>query len=908
MDDYTRFKVVKFVKKKSDTTAALLSMVADYITPQKLSIKCIRTDNGGEFEGEFRRELDRRSITHEHTPPDTPQYNGVAERALGLLREKAIILMEELDDVINVPREKLWAQARLFACDVTNKSTTTSTNEGKSPYELWFGKSPTAYHLRPFGTVGYARQSVREHKMAPKGEKCVFMGIPRNVPTGTVSVLLVRSRNIVEKQAVQWIDGPKKTGRDDRGMKPAGGDIIVERGTPQLNVQELGQEQHEHEWQETISELEGETQGALSDHGEDTQEVLSEDEREQQHEEGGAEARSASLEGPTVPALRKLTIDGNVPPILSSRTRSRKPYTGVEGGALHCFLPAIEAEEENGVEDVLACDDGGQMAMQATLDVSEPRNRRQVMESHEWDEWRKAEETERLGMVENCVYDQVARPKDKLVIGTKMLYKPKIGQDGKVEKYKCRLVAQGFWQVEGVHYTEKYSPTPSAASIRMLLATAAAKGGELRHFDAEQAFLKADIDEEIYIEIPEEFQKFPGAVGRLNKAIYGFVQAGRCWNNKFCDDMTAIGFEQAKVDPCVFRKVVDGEAEMVVVVHVDDILAHAKDQATMNRFAAELGRKFKLKDMGEAEYYMGCHITRNRKARKLKFDQHLYVESMVKRFNVKKEAKIPAASGVQTLSKVDEPQNPEEKEEMKMFPYREAVGALMWAATMARPDIACAVRAVARFCKNPGLAHMKAVMKIFQYLLHTKEWGITYGGQGCGLCMEAYTDSDFGACLDTRRSVSGAVLMLAKGAISWHSRMQEVTAAGTSEAEYVALSEVVKDVLFLRQVQEFMETSMRVGAVNVFEDNEGAIKLATNKHASRRTKHIDVKHHLVRDASDAQRVRVAYVRSEDQHADLLTKPLDVKKFCKHAKFILNVVGFDEVFFLCGQVVRMSSRE
>ena len=358
------------MKKKSDTTAALLSMVADYITPQKLSIKCIRTDNGGEFEGEFRRELDRRSITHEHTPPDTPQYNGVAERALGLLREKAIILMEELDDVINVPREKLWAQAMLFACDVTNKSVTTSTNEGKSPYELWFGKSPTAYHLRPFGTVGYARQSVREHKMTPKGEKCVFMGIPRNFPTGTVSVLLVRSRNIVERQAVQWIDGPKKAGRggtgsDDRGMKPAGGDIIVERGTPQLNVQELGQEQHEHEWQEATSELEGETQGALSDHGEDTQEVLSEDEREQQHEEEGAEARSASLEGPTVPALRKLAIDGNVPPILSSRTRSRKPHTGVEGGALHCFLPAIEAEEENGVEDMLACDDGGQMAMES---------------------------------------------------------------------------------------------------------------------------------------------------------------------------------------------------------------------------------------------------------------------------------------------------------------------------------------------------------------------------------------------------------------------------------------------------------------------------------------------------------------------------------------------------------------
>ena len=119
VDDCTRFKVVKFVKK-SDTTAALLSLTADYITPQKLSIKCIQTDNGGEFEGEFRLELDRRSITHEHTPPDTPQYNGTAERALGLSREKAIILMKELDDVINMSREKLWAQAMLFACDVTN--------------------------------------------------------------------------------------------------------------------------------------------------------------------------------------------------------------------------------------------------------------------------------------------------------------------------------------------------------------------------------------------------------------------------------------------------------------------------------------------------------------------------------------------------------------------------------------------------------------------------------------------------------------------------------------------------------------------------------------------------------------------------------------------------------------------
>ena len=272
--------------------------------------------------------------------------------------------------------------------------------------------------------------------------------------------------------------------------------------------------------------------------------MLSEHEGEQQQQEGyaGPASVSANLEGQASPALRKLTIDGNIPPILSSRTRSQRPHTGVEGAALHCFLPATEAEEEKGVEDALAFDDGGQMAMQAALDIPEPRNRRQAMESPEWEEWWKADETEMLGMAENCVYKLVARPKNKLVVGTKMLFKRKIGQDVKVEKYKGRLVAQGFWQVEGVHYTEKYTPTPATASIRMLLTMAAAKDGELRHFDAEKAFLKADIDEEIYIEIPGEFQEFPGAVGWLNKATNGLVQARGCWNNTFCDDTTATGF------------------------------------------------------------------------------------------------------------------------------------------------------------------------------------------------------------------------------------------------------------------------------------------------------------------------------------------------------------------------------
>ena len=146
--------------------------------------------------------------------------------------------------------------------------------------------------------------------------------------------------------------------------------------------------EHGGETQRAFSKLEEETQEALSELEEETQEALPEHEQEQQQKEceAGPASGSANLEESALPALRKLTIDGNIPPILSSRTRSRRPHTGVEGAALHCFLPAIEAEEENAVEDALACDDGGQMAMQTALDIPEPRNQRQAMESPEWNE------------------------------------------------------------------------------------------------------------------------------------------------------------------------------------------------------------------------------------------------------------------------------------------------------------------------------------------------------------------------------------------------------------------------------------------------------------------------------------------------------------------------------------------
>ncbi|CAM9635944.1 unnamed protein product [Ascophyllum nodosum] len=188
--------------------------------------------------------------------------------------------------------------------------------------------------------------------------------------------------------------------------------------------------------------------------------------------------------------------------------------------------------------------------------------------------------------------------------------------------------------------------------------------------------------------------------------------------------MTAIGFAHSKVDPCVFRKVVNVEEEMVVVVHLDDILAHVKDQATMEGLAAEFWKEFEVEGHGRRQVLrIGDHTTRGPKACEFTLDQHLYIKSTEDTFDFEKASEKAAFSAVPTLSKVGEPQTPEDKKEMSKFPYREGVGALMYTATMTRPDIACAVRAVARFCEKLGLVYKNTVLEAMRNTCFTRRNG-----------------------------------------------------------------------------------------------------------------------------------------------------------------------------------------
>ena len=333
----------------------------------------------------------------------------------------------------------------------------------------------------------------------------------------------------------------------------------------------------------------------------------------------------------------------------------------------------------------------------------------------------------------------------------------------------------------------------------------------------------------------------------------------------------------------MFRRVLCEKVVIVIVVYVDDLLVESETKRDEEQAMKDLRCCFPIKGIGEAGFHLGCRITDDRDAGTLKLDQHRYVRTVASKFNVEKTSTMPAAAGAKPLSKDDAPQTEAETEEICVIPYREVVGALMWAATMTHLDVAYATYELGKFNDNLGPVHWgeakRALVTISVW--HEGRWdhlrrNARVVHKTVGMGGHRFRHLPRHSAFGFRRSGD------AGGAINWFSRVQKVTAAVSSESEYVALAEVVNELRFLRQGKGFLTPPIDDDIV-IREDNEGAI----NRFSSRRTRHVDVKHHIVRDAVESGIVQIHYVKSGEQHADMLTKALNVNTSKTHARFFLT---------------------
>ena len=357
-----------------------------------------------------------------------------------------------------------------------------------------------------------------------------------------------------------------------------------------------------------------------------------------------------------------------------------------------------------------------------------------------------------------------------------------------------------------------------------------------------------------------------GKVWLLKKAIYGLKQAAREFYKKLLSVMNLLGFKQAETDPCLFLRYDEkGVKREASVVHVDDGIVTGQEKE-VELLMEELGEHLDIKYLGEAKYFLSLEL--KREGGRLWLGQEGYVTEILQRFGM--ERAVAYNTPMETKKKHRRAGEPLSDR----TPYMSLVGALLYLASRTRPDISYAVGVLSRYFEAPTVDHWLAAKYILHYLVGTKKMGLVYckgGGQA-----EVYGDSDFAACLDTRKSRGGVAAMKSGAVLGWESKMASTVVTSTRDAEIGSAAIAVKLALWLRDVTCELEGTVQ--QIPVYCDNQAAQIVMSDVYAgSGRYKHIEIGHHFVRERVARKEVEVKFVRTDQQIADVLTKPLPAPK-------------------------------
>ncbi|GJT93156.1 retrotransposon protein, putative, ty1-copia subclass [Tanacetum coccineum] len=277
-------------------------------------------------------------------------------------------------------------------------------------------------------------------------------------------------------------------------------------------------------------------------------------------------------------------------------------------------------------------------------DLNEPANYKAALSDPEFEKWLVAMNEEMQSMNDNKVWKLVVLPPNAKVVKSMWIYKKKTDMDGKGYIYKARLVAKGFTQTYGVDYEETFSPVADISAVRILIAIAAYYDYEIWQMDVKTAFLNGFLEEEIYMEQPEGFidPNHPSKVCKLQRSIYGLKQASRSWNKRFDEEIKKFGFHQNLDEPCVYQKASRSNV-IFLILYVDDIILMGNHIPRRQEVKDYLGKRFSMKDLGEAAFILGIKIYRDRSRRLIGLSQNAYLDKILKRYRMdnSKRGSIP---------------------------------------------------------------------------------------------------------------------------------------------------------------------------------------------------------------------------------------------------------------------------
>ena len=430
-------------------------------------------------------------------------------------------------------------------------------------------------------------------------------------------------------------------------------------------------------------------------------------------------------------------------------------------------------------------------------------------------------------------------------------------------------------------YTDTFAPVAKFNSLRSLLALVCENDWELEGMDVKSAFLHSELEETVFMEIPDGLHtdialsnksSLERIVCRLTKSIYGLKQSPRTWYGKINMFFIDYGFQRSEHDHNVY---IHSIFKLVLLLYVDDLVIASPSAQDVSWVQDLLHDEFEMTDLGPLTSFLGIEIRRSRPGRTLHLSQSRYIATILERHGMSTCAPVstPADPHIRLQKSLPEDQ----EDSINQQRYQSAVGSLMYAMIGTRPDIAYAVSAVSQYSTNPGAAHSTAVRRIFRYLAGTQTLGLRSGAGDCA----GYTDADWGTGED-RKSIGGYAFLINGAAVAWMSKKQASVALSSTEAEYMALTQGVKESHWLGELLHDIGALQHQQAIRQIQcDNQGAIALTKNPEYHARTKHIDIQFHFIPQHVESETIKLVYCPTYEMTADIFTKPLPRPLFDKH---------------------------
>ena len=516
VDDFTCSYAVYFMAHKSDTLEMFKEFHAKVTGESGERIGILKTDGGGEYKSrEFAQYLIRHQIEHEVTVPDAPEVNGLAEQMNRTILEKAKCMCVHA----GLPYS-LWAEAANTATYIYNR-VPNAPLKGKSPHEMWYGRKPDLSNLKVFGCVAYALvPAAKRRKFGDRTEKMRFLGYHKGH----------RGYRLMER----------------------GGNRVFYRTDVTFD---------EHNFRLTPEEDERRVMETL------TLEI-----------DVCSSGRRAGKPAPEVPVAVPDRVPANLrvmPEMVAVRNVPQAELAAVHSRPTRMKKPidrygvdeqAKVAEVDDEVEEVIA-------SALCSAEMDEPKTLREARKRPDASKWLAAAQEEMDSLMEHETWSLTKLPPGRKIVGSKWVFKVKLDENGEAARYKCRLVAQGYTQAQGVDYHETFAPVARFGSIRILLATAAQRGMHVHQMDVHTAFLNGKLEEDIYMSQPDGFvvEGKEEQVCHLHRSLYGLKQSPRCWNRELNCHLLDSGFQQSKADPCVYFRWKNGNLN-IVSIYVDDLI------------------------------------------------------------------------------------------------------------------------------------------------------------------------------------------------------------------------------------------------------------------------------------------------------------------------------------------------